>query len=262
MSLRTFLLAFATVLLLPNALHAQTGAEKDKVAMAVLTQMGLTTGWVKGRIPADIDAEGTLVRAAGDKEVSSAIHLKARVIGQFRSELRDSAGTRSTVVNGSRAVDVDSSRQSRKMAPHVAVSVRPVMFPFFLSLRDIDQPDLTVYYAGTEEISGQAAHRIEISQELAGDDALSDALRRTSPIILWISTTSFLPLQMDYIRLATSNRRAELHFVRKLGDYRLVNGMLVPFLQEEWVEGQLMSTLKLTTVRFNVGLSDSDFPIQ
>jgi TPR repeat protein len=44
-------------------------------------------------------------------------------------------------------------------------------------------------------------------------------------------------------------------------DYRSVSGMLVPFHQTVFIDGQLNTDFKLTSVTFNVGLSDSDFTL-
>jgi len=50
-----------------------------------------------------------------------------------------------------------------------------------------------------------------------------------------------------------------MNFSRTFSDYRLVNGIAVPFQQSESFEGQLMYQIQFTAVQFNVTLTDTDF---
>ena len=85
--------------------------------------------------------------------------------------------------------------------------------------------------------------------------------RLASPITLWVSSVTNLPVQIETAQLAIDNYRAVIPRVVHLSDYRLVNGIVVPFKQEEMVNGVVISTLQFTNVQMNVGFSDADFAV-
>jgi outer membrane lipoprotein-sorting protein len=253
------LLTVSTSLATPTPQQQQI--QKDPTAVTVLIQMNAVTGWIRAARPMDINATGNLTRYSGDQKITTSVRFKTRTAGQFRMELQNAGKTQTKIVNGPAAADLLDTGQVRRLPPHIALSTRPVMFPFLLALGDFDQSDVSVRYLGTEDVAGQLAHKVEIRLEPSGDDAAADTIRRSSPLIVWISTTNYLPLQVDYIRLADTNRRAELHFVRRFADYRRVDGILIPYMQQEFVEGELRYSLQLSDVQFNVGLRDSDFVV-
>ena len=77
---------------------------------------------------------------------------------------------------------------------------------------------------------------------------------------IWIAKTG-LPAEIDYALLAMDNFRAVMHRARTFSDYRPINGVAVPFHQEEFVDGQNISKLDLTDVQFNTGVSDAEFNV-
>lgn len=66
---------------------------------------------------------------------------------------------------------------------------------------------------------------------------------------------------IEYTRVADNNPTALRTRVRSFSDYRVVGGLAVPFRQQDSDGGQLLYTLQLTQVQFNVGLSDSEFTL-
>jgi len=61
--------------------------------------------------------------------------------------------------------------------------------------------------------------------------------------------------------LAIDNPAMKIPYRRVYSDYRTVNGLAVPFRQDEYAGAVLASTTELTAVQFNTGLVDGDFAI-
>ncbi len=141
------------------------------------------------------------------------------------------------------------------------MAIRPLVFPFFSDLVAAADTNVSVRYLGTETVAGQAAYRVEVSREPAPDDPAGELRRQAGRVTVWVSGATYLPILIEYTRVATDNPTALRTRVRALSDYRVVGGLVVPFRQEDSANGQLLYTLQLTQVQFNVGLADSEFAL-
>jgi outer membrane lipoprotein-sorting protein len=220
--------------------------------------MAAATGWNSLTLPADVVATGTVTRYQGGASSSLTFTTKAKGVGRTRTELQNGATV--SILNGDTGASVSSS--STQFIPrYAAVSMRPLTFPFYSDLVAAADPNVNLNYRGTETVGGQLAHRIEIVRQPGAGDALADARQRAGRLTVWVSASSWLPLQVEYVRIATDNPTATRSAIRTFADYRVVNGLAVPFLQEEFFNGQRLYTVQLTEIRFNVGLSDSEFTL-
>ena len=238
---------------------AQSPATKDTTALAVLTQMAAATGWSQFTLPADAVATGTVTRYQGDASDSVTVRLKARGLRQYCAEVGGFSGT-TTIRNGDRAV-LQTSQGTQELAAHSAQSLRAITFPFFSDLTATAGQDMAVRYAGLEAIGDEKAHRVEIFRELGTERPDAEFTRRASRMTVWVSATTWLPLQIEYTRPGDDNPSALLTRVRRFSDWRAVNGLALPFRQEEFINGKAFYSLQLSQAQFNVGLSDADFAL-
>ncbi len=243
----TVQLLISVLLTIAIAGGQETAATKDANAVLILSQAAAATGWSKLTVPTAITATGTVTRYRGDTKDTVGVTLKAKGFDKSRTELQGGA---TTIVNAG-AGAASSFEGTKWINPHAARSIRAVAFPFLTEFVDFAEADVTVRYLGVEAVRGEQAHRIELSKGSAGD----------IPFVVWVSSTTGLPVQIQYIRLANDNPSARSPHIRYLSDYRAVNGLAVPLFQEDSVNGQVLYTLQLSQVQFNVGLSDSDFTL-
>src|SRR5213080_4612043 len=95
-----FLSIATTSYLLPSELFGATqtsSAAKDPAALAALTQMVAATGWNPLNLPADAVVTGSVTRSSD--QVTSAVTLKIKGLGEFREDVQNSAGVTTTIVN-------------------------------------------------------------------------------------------------------------------------------------------------------------------
>lgn len=92
-------------------------------------------------------------------------------------------------------------------------------------------------------------------------DTLGNDLSRLSTRDYFIDAASFQLLStVDMVypqRDPASGHSREIFF----SDYRLVNGILVPFSISETVVGQRTWTIQVNQITFNSGLRDTDFEL-
>jgi outer membrane lipoprotein-sorting protein len=238
----------ALLLVAPHFASAQSDATapKDSDALLVLSQAAAATGWSKLTAPADIVATGTVTRFRRDTKETLAVTLKAKGFDKSRTELQ---GGPTTIVNAGAGV-ASSFDETKWIAPHSARSMQPVAFPFLTDFVAFADADVSARYLGVETVRGQPAHKVELTR---GSDG--------APFVVWVSSATGLPIQIQYLRVANDNATARNPHTRYLADYRVVSGLAVPFYQEDSVNGHVVYTLQLDKVAFNVGLSDSDFTL-
>ena len=251
---------FLVSILISSAAAAEAQVTKDPQALAVLTQMAAATGWNPGSIPRDAVATGTVTRYRGDVQEALSVTVKARGARQHRTDLQAPVGQTSTIVNGDSAAAVKPDG-NYFIPTHSAISMQPWCFPFFSDLTAAADPAVSLRYIGTETVAGQLAHRVEIKREPSASDPLRLVRRRAGQLTVWISASTFFPIRIEYVRIANDNPTAARPGIRIFSDYRAVNGLALPFHQEEFAGGQRLYALQLNSVNFNVGLSDADFAL-
>jgi outer membrane lipoprotein-sorting protein len=261
--MRTFCF-FLLLLLLP--LFAATGsatgapADKDERAVAVLQQMAAATGWSGLNIPRDALATGIVTPLSGATSETTSLTVKARGARRSRFEAQASGGLRTTIINQGRGA-VMRPEGTYFIPSYAAASLRPLLFPFFSDLTAADDPQVALAYLGTETVQGELAHVVEIMRESPGAAPSANPRRRPTRLVVWVSTVTSLPLQIEHNRVATDNPSAVRARRTLLSDYRAVGGLAMPFHHEESAGGQPLHTLQLTQVQFNLGLPDSDFEL-
>lgn len=263
---RFFAIAFLCLsLLFPSAAHqtsppATQSPQVDPQALIILSKMLATTGWAAVSLPADALATGTVTLNHGETQDTVGVTLKVKGYSEARTELQDPVSPATTIINGEQA-SFSNSGGTRAIPVHSALSTPPAAMLLFCKLLNTSDPNLAIGFIGTETISGQSASRIQIDRIPFPDEPFAELRRRADHLTIWISTTTFVPLQIQYPRISTGNSTALFPSTWVYSDYRKVNGIAVPFHQDEYAGNQLIHSLQLNTVRFNAGLSDSEFAI-
>jgi hypothetical protein len=235
-------------------------AQRDPQALAVLSKMLSVSGWSVSNLPKDAVASGTVTRYHGDTQDAVGVTLKFKGPSEARVEVMDAAFPITTIINGEQA-SISNSGGARSIPVHSALSTPPVAMLFLSRLLKISDPNLSISFTGTETIGGQAASRIQIDRTPPPGDSFADVRRSADHLTVWISTATFLPIQVQYPRISTGNPTAMFLATRAYSDYRTISGIAVPFHQDEYVGNQRISSLQLDTVSFNTGLSDTEFAI-
>jgi len=263
MRLARLTLSFVLILSSSPQLSSQQSSAsptRDPLAVAVLTQMITATGWGTATLPADATASGTVTRATGDTPQSSAVTMKIRAARIYRVDVQDPSGPITTIINGD-AGAVTRTAGTSFLPAHSAISQRAWAFPFFSDLCALSDAAVGFQYAGAETLNGDLAHRLEIIRAFSANDSLSSLRSRVAHLTVWISASTWLPMQVQFNRVSDDNPTAIRSLIRTFSDYRVVNGRAIPFHQEQYAGGQLLQTLQLTSVSFDTGVSDSDFAL-
>ncbi len=111
-------------------------------------------------------------------------------------------------------------------------------------LMDYKSKGSTIELVGVEDVGGKKAFRLKISR------------KGLPPQEIFIDSTTYLDVKA--VTVVPGSGTMELAF----GDYRSVDGMMVPFSVKSSAAGMTLSELKLEKVEFNVTLPANTFKIK
>jgi hypothetical protein len=249
-----------TVLATPSLAFSQVQAVKDPAAQAVLARMGSATGWVAAGIPQDATASGTVTTYQGSQDNTSTITFEAKGLREFRSQVNGADGVSTYILNQDAAVVVTPT--SVEFIPiHSAISESPFVFPFFSVMLLASEPNVATQYVGTETVNGQQADRVDLLRQPGATDPLTTLRSVASHLVVWVSTSTGLPVQIQETHIANDNPTAIANVVRVFSNFRTVSGVSMPFQQDVSVGQNKQYSVQLQSVNLNVGLLDSDFAL-
>jgi hypothetical protein len=207
----------------------------------------------------DSIVEAVISRGVGLSRQQSAVTLKSK--GQFvRIDARESA--RSVVVGRGRSSYKDDKGWRLVLDPNT-VNRQIEHLPAQLLADLLTRNDVELTYVGIVQLDGESFHRVKAGNVhrlgAAADAEMLERVRRNSEVDLFIHATSNLLVKISYPLVSLSDWRRSVPVEVTYEDYRDSAGVLVPFHQSKSMAGQSYAELSIRSVRFNVGLNDSDF---
>lgn len=221
-----------------------------------LNQMAATAGWTKEKIPNDLLAFGTLTQDPDGKPAKTDFVIKQKGINLSRIEI--SGGDLVTLTNSDQAANIYRIG-TEVLQFYAAISMRPYYFPFYSDLTAVTDPNVAFSSLGPQSVNGQSAQRIDINRQPAAGDPHAAARQRVKHLTAWIADNTHLLAQIQFSRVSKVDPTAVTDHLVVFSDYRTVNGVMIPFHQEEYVGTQRIAVVQLNTVQVNVGLADANF---
>lgn len=234
--------------------------QRDPRALTVLSQMTAATGWTRTNIPADLLAQGVVIPFEAKTQDKVNITVKVKGFSRVRTEAQDGSDLSTTIVDGDRAA-VISFEGTRFLPPQSVLSMHPWAFLFLSELITSTDDAVTVRYLGTDTIRGELTHGVEIHRVSQSWDNMAELRESTDRMTLWISATTWMPVEVNYNVLSEDDPRVSIPVSRYFTDYRNLGGLAVPFHQEVMLQGHTLYSLTWTQIQFNAGIPDSDFSV-
>ena len=227
-------------------------AHKDAQALTILAQAQSQLG-AAGSIQ-DSQAEGTITLPGGR---TGSIVLKSKGASLRHETTVDGDTTVSVVANG-RGRTTHQGKQ-RKLPDWVTAYQRSLHIPALSRIVDAVRANSNLTYLGLEDVGGSPAHRIKLTSlpSNPGDSPEVEAI--ISEFQVFLDAKTLLPVKTityDFAPDIIENRSTvETYY----SDFRVVQGIVVPFRITRMVNAQKQMEIVLNNIRFNVGLSDVDF---
>ncbi len=248
----------------PDALAAnqQYALTVDTQALAVAKAAFTAMGGVQAIAGyQDSLASGTVTIYTGGTPVSYTITIKSKGLRETRVELQMTKGTNVRIVSQGQGAIVRPDGSIKNLYSNNTFHEHVNHVPVLSVLAEYANGNVNLLYKGTAQLQGQAENVIEI-------DFLPNLAIGVAPTFASMSRTLFFVNQttglVDKVQRTTfyeGNQNNTFNEETYFADYRSVNGLLVPYRQQVFIDGQLDTDLTFTSVTLNVGFPDSDFTI-
>jgi len=248
--------------LLALPILAQQAPSKDSLALS-LAQYSLQAmgGANLAQANADSESSGTLTVYTPDGPVPMPVVYRTRGTNRIRVELHQKSGITIRIVNNGDGAILKPDGTIVKLLLNNTLAERVTHIPAFSLLNEAQSPTIKIQNAGTSMVNKQPAQSLSMSEIPNSNSPDAPFFEKMTLHVFHLDPVTGLVLKMDYSNCAENDSNACQKVERLFMDYRNVQGVLVPFHQMSYVDARLDSDLVLSSVSFNVGLTDSLFTL-
>jgi outer membrane lipoprotein-sorting protein len=208
----------------------------------------------------DSQATGTITLHRGTDTNSYPVTIKCKGTRQTRFELQRSNGTTVRIINQGRGQIHRPDGSIVNLLAKNTFNERVNHIPLLSLLAESEKDNVVLSYQGTALVDGHMTDSLALT--LVPDPKHAD-LRSlaVSSKSFFVDQSTGLVLKIQYTNYSENYPDDGVQQEVFYTDYRRVNGILVPFHQVTYNDGNLESDLVLDSVSFNGGASDSDFTL-
>jgi hypothetical protein len=225
-----------------------------------MTQMA-TAMWGTASVPADAVLTGTMTRHFDSQDYPSGFVIKLK--GQDKYKFQESGTSVTVIANGNAGASVARDGSKMRLPPSTAATMRGPILPVLSQIQSWSNGSYSIAVIGQKTIGSALCIGVQVSQ-IFFMNVVPPGTMVLSPMTVWVSTVSNRIVQVDYARSSVDNGSAATNISVLLSDLRSVNGVLVPYHQDETIGGQRTISLQFADsggVLFNQGLSDAEFSV-
>ena len=226
--------------------------ERDPRALAAVQQaIAAMGGSAAAARVTDTVVTGTIEPSSGSSVKGGAFTWKTAA-SEFKYEKRAGSSTQ-VLVSGHGHPKRIHNGTITALSLHIALANPPLHLPALVLADVVANQDYSVRLLGRADVSGVDAIKVRIGL----DRDLIHSL--VTPQDWYFDALTGIPIRVEH-RLP-DNRRADNYVTaaEEFGDYRSASGLLVPFRILSYESGALVAVETVSTVRFNSGLSSSEF---
>jgi len=251
---------FLTTLVL-SPMNAQTTAPvRDPQALTLIaSSLKALTGSTTVN---DVILQATANYVAGSDEETGTAALTASGNQQSLVQLNLSGGARQEIRNGPAGTWTGPDGTAHAMATHNCWTDASWFFPALTLEAIAADPQTSVSYLGTDTSKGTPLLHIQVTRAPASQTADVTALILTlSTMDIYLDPQSFLPVVLDLNTHPDTNANVSLPVEIQFGNFQSLNGALVPFHIQKFLQRSLLLDLTVTNVVVNSGVPASTFTL-
>jgi hypothetical protein len=234
-------------------------APRDPQAVAILNKVVSAAGGSAAiNAVQDITASGKVTFNWAGEEVVGSVSIKGRGIGQYRLEATLPSGPQTWAVSNGQAFKRDSNGTVDHELFH-APTFENLAFPLQIAVVALQDSTISLVYVGLETEIGGQVHHIRVIKPVNGNADAKGVAGRAATTDVFIDSNTFQTTSLSGV--AFMKERVGVTCTREIQyqDYKVSNGILIPFSITELIAGQQTFNIQLDQVSFNSNLTDSDF---
>jgi hypothetical protein len=231
--------------------------QRDPLALTILQRAIAAAGGADALAAVrDFTGTGKVTFYWARQEVKGDITVRGRGTRQFRFDATLPEGVFSFGSNNGSGWSKQPDGTIRRIPFYNSVSLGSTTFPIAHLALALREPSTSITYLGLIKKEDLQVHHIRVKQSFGAGDKLLGKLGEKEFFI--DPTTFYVVGTRDMVhpegRIKTDDTRDVL-----FADYRVVDGIAVPFFIEELGGGQRTFAIQLEKISFNGGLADADF---
>lgn len=230
--------------------------QRDQQAISILQQAFAAMGKT---LPSDSVTTGTVTIVAGSRTESGSIRILTRGPDQSLEEIQTEVTHRIVVYSRYFAAETNGST-TKALSVELSASSQCPDFPMPLVSWALNSSDAGVSYVGLETVNGESMHHIRVWNAFVSIPALQSRAE-FSIHDLWIDSARFLPRKISYLRRTAGGAVPRIPVEVYFSDFQEISGIFYPFTIQKIFNGTPWTTISISKVSLNTGLSDSDFPV-
>jgi hypothetical protein len=235
--------------------QSQAPPPRDPQALAALQQAITAMG---SSVPSDSTATGTITTTAGSLTESGTVVVLTRGTDQTSEQIHTPHGATAVYSQG-RASQIQGTTKT-PLPLELAVTGQSPDFSLPLLVGVLSSPDSAYAYVGLETQNGISVHHVQFWNTFASVPRLS-ALASLSRRDIWIDAASGLPQRIWYSDHPGQGGVAAVAVDVRFSNYTNFGGVLYPLTIQKSLNGTPWATIRITSVAFNTGLTDANFPV-
>lgn len=234
----------------PQPVRDESAINDLKHALTVLTN---------GTLPLDADMFGSMSISGPDAQKTYQVEIRCKGSRKIKTFVQKTSGTSIFVLRDGDAHMKGQDGTTLAFQPLNTATQTPEYLPFLL-LSELNDVNMAVTTRENDTVAGTMTRIYELHPVPPPKHKHFADENRLKPVYVSIDPATSHILRMEQTRYSENGKFQ--HKVETIfSDYRVIDGISVPLMQQTFVDGRLRSTLRLNNVKFNTGYADSDFDL-
>jgi hypothetical protein len=241
------------------SVQAQTSVQRDQQALAVIAKTVVASGGTEALSTVqDFTATGTITYYWPDA-ITGTLRLEGRGLNQLKIGADLSTGKRTIVVNGTGGSLKEANGRTWPIPRQSAIDLGALPLPYLPLIAANQDTSIIVRYGGLVTHNGVAAYDIRIQKTYTEKQDSTQMRGVKEARDFYIDPNTFLITSVSDRVYLGGLRDAGVPQEITYSNYGLQGAIMVPLTIVQTIQGSTGFTMKLDTITFNSGLTDSDF---
>jgi len=234
---------------------------RDPQAIAILNRSLAAMGGQGIAAIQDTVVKGTVSSLGNQDPTTGDVTITTKGTSMIRTDAAGGGKNSSVIFNSGREMR-DLGRGWQKAPSGNANQKRIEHLPALMLAYEVVRNELSAEYVGEESIAGRAVFHLRLARVSNMGNASDETFTRNSRMDVFLDAQTYLITKISYLLLSEIDLRLGMPVDIYYDDYRVMNGLAVPFHQRYFFNGQPTNQLQLTSVAVNQGTPDSKFEAQ
>jgi hypothetical protein len=213
-----------------------------------------------GTVPQDSVATGNVIIVAGSQTSTGTIRILTRGTSQTSEQILLPDSSAAVTYSGGIANQEINSITTSLSLQRAATS-QSVCFPLPFLTGALANSDISVEYVALEALNQESVQHLRLQNSFASQPDFHQ-LAEFAVFDVWLDASNALPLRISFIRRDGGGSAPRIPVDAYFTSYKTVSGIAYPSQIGISLNGTPWTTITISSVTFNTGLTDSSFSVQ